>query len=269
MNRAFLLPTIAAFASGCVITTADTVPPFCDAPVLNLYWTPSPSPPQGGFQVPGLPVPGWPAQLDCTQAGVASAQIFVGGQIMQCTGGSTFCVDVNTWRCEFPVGSAIEGGLSVPVTSGGTYAVRIDGYDPSGNLKYTTGDQSVGVADCGDTSVGIFPQGVAGTLALDYAFTPPANCASGSNIEWTLTRGGLLLEDAATPCGGPNPFALVGGALLPAGVYRLDRVAEVVPGTPPLSVHAICSNTPSNQAFVHAGPEVVPVDLPVSTQFCF
>jgi hypothetical protein len=276
MNRAILLPTIAALASGCVITSPDSLPPICNAPNLNLYWTPSPSPPQGGFQVPGLPVPGWPAQLGCAQAGVASVRITVGGALLGCSGGSTYCVDANTWRCEFPVGGVIEGGITVPLNAGGTYAVRIEAFDANGNPKYTTqaaggADVLVSAADCGDTSAGIFPQGLPGTLSLDYVFTPTAQCAAGSNIEWRLLQGGTVIQDSATPCGGPNPFLLAGGAELPAGVYSFGRVAEVIPGTGPGTgtVHAYCPTTPGYQAFVHAGPEIMPVDIPVATAICF
>jgi len=276
MNRAILLPTIAALAGGCVITSPDTAPPICNAPNLNLYWTPSPSPPQGGFRVPGLPVPGWPAQLGCDQAGVGSVRVSVGTPltVVPCpvtTLGSTYCVDATTWRCEFPVGGVIEGGMTLPLDVGGTYAVRIEAFDPNGNPKYDTrvggADLLVSAADCGDTSVGVFPQGLPGTLSLDYAFTDTSQCAAGSNIEWRLLQGGTVIQDSATPCGGPNPFLLAGGAQLPAGVYSFGRVAEVVPGTG--TFHALCPTTPGYQAFVHAGPEIMPVDIPPPTQICF
>lgn len=252
MNRALLLPIFAALASGCYVSSGDT----CDfAPALNVYWRPSSVPPQAGFQVPGLVPAGFQPQLDCAEAGVAGVRVYVGSRLdlVPCVGAGT-CLDASTWRCDL-----VEGGISVPLNSGGTYDVQVDAVDTFGNLKYS-GLQAAGVDSCGDTSTGVFPQGLAGTLELDYLFTPFANCATGSNIEWTLTRGGLLVEDSATPCGGPNPFALAGAANLPAGVYRLDRVAEA---TSTLSFHALC-----NTVFVHAGPEVLPVDLPVSTPAC-
>jgi len=275
MNRAILLPTIAALAGGCVITSPDTVPPICNAPNLNLYWTPSPSPPQGGFRVPGLPVPGWPAQLGCDQAGVGSVQLTLDGANVPCpisTLGTTYCVDGSTWRCEFPVAGTIEGGIQLPLNFAGDHRVRLDGFDANGNQKYTTGPLIVTAPDCSDTSVGIFPQGLPGTLEFDYAFDPTTTCAPGSNIGWTLAARDPVsqvfstVETAAVACGAPGAIFLAGGAQLPAGVYTFPLVEEFVPGG--ATIHARCTTTPGYQAFVHAGPELIQVVMPQSTQIC-
>jgi len=105
----------------------------CDPPALQVYWTPSPAPPQAGFQVPGLVAAGFPAQLACNEAGVAGVQVFVGTplSVVPCTGTGN-CVDASTWRCDLA-----GGGVSVPLASGGTYDVEVRGLDARGNEKYS------------------------------------------------------------------------------------------------------------------------------------
>lgn len=249
MNRALLLLPMAALAGGCYV--ADP----CDPPYLNIYWIPGPSP-NAGFQVPGLVANGFASELDCAGAGVSSVQATIEGQILSCPVGTGNCVDANTWLC--PV-----GGLSIPISSEGTYEVQVDGFDANGNLKYASGPVLLPAGACGDSAAGVFPQGVAGTLGIDYAFSPAVACQPSSQIVWDLRRGTSSAFDAgATTCGGTNPFLANGGALVGAGVYTLVNIAEVAGGT---SFHAACSSTP----FVHAGPETVQVDMPVSTGACF
>jgi hypothetical protein len=89
---------------------------------------------------------------------------------------------------------------------------------------------------------------------------PGRCCATGSSIEWTLTRDGLLVEDSATPCGRLIPLPLAGAASLQAGVYQLDRVAEATATT---TFHALCGAT-----FLHAGPDILAVNLPAPTATC-
>ena len=235
MTRAFLLLPLAALVSGCYSSSP------CYGGYLNAYWTPGP-PPNGGFVVPGLVAAGFPAQLDCATAGVATVEFFVNG------------VHDSTWPCT-------TGGVSVSIASGGTYSVQVDGYDSVGNLKYSSGP--VAVDACGDTNVGVFPQGVGGTLGIDYAFTDLAACQAGSQITWDL-RSGLAtpFDGGSIACGGTNPFLVNGGAAVPAGVYTLVNVAEVVGTT---SFHAYCNATP----VVHAGPESLLVDMAPSTGTCF
>jgi hypothetical protein len=259
MKRALLLPTLAAALAGCYVSNHDgNVQPPCNAPNLHLYWTPGPAP-NGGFVVPGLVAAGFPSSLNCTDAGVAGVQLTVGGVIQTCTAAG-FCVDVNTWKCS-------TAGLTVPLNTGGTYQVQVNALDAAGNLKYQSFD-NVSVAVCNDTAAGVFPAGVGGALGFDYAFVSgAANCQTSSQIVWDL-RSGLTApyDTGSIACGSTNPFPVKGGALVPAGVYTLVNMAEVV-GT--ASFHAFCSSTP----FVHAGPESgalsLLVDMPVSTTTCF
>lgn len=251
MNRVFLLSTLAAALVGCYGSKQVT----CDPPELHIYWTPGP-PPNGGFTVPGLVAAGFPSSLGCTDAGVTGVQLTVGGVLQPCTTAG-FCVDINTWRCD-------TGGLTVPLGSGGNYSVAIDAFDAAGNLKYTSFD-NVPVPGCNVSAVGIFTLGVPGTIGLDYAFTPAANCQPASDITWDLRSGfATPFDSGSIACGFTNPFTVNGGAAVPAGVYTLANVAEVA-GSPSVSFHAFCSSTP----FVHAGPETLIVDMPASTQTCF
>jgi hypothetical protein len=244
-------------------------PPPCDPVRLLAYWAPGGTP-QAGFQVSGLAAAGLPAQLGCAQAGVVGVRVFAGTPltIVPCTGAGA-CLDASTWRCDLAT-----GGITVPLPAGaGTYDLQIDGFDGAGlavaDAKYSSGRQAVAVAACGDTAVGIFPQGLPGTMDLDYILLPASpgpnvNCEPSSRIEWDLFRGSgasaVLEEQGAIACGTINPFpvraaagALAGqGAVLSAGIYTLDRIAEVIPGTPALSVHALCGTV-----IVHAGNEVV------------
>ena len=220
----------------------------------------------------GLAAAGLPAQLGCAQAGVVGVRVFAGTPliIVPC-GGAGNCLDASTWRCDL-----VTGGVRVPVPTAGTYDVQIDGFDAAGlslpvpAAKYSSGPQAVAVAGCGDTLAGLFPLGLSGVLALDYSFTDTAFCAAGSQIQWDLYRGAALVEQGAIACGnapGQNPFLVLGGADLPAGVYTLTRVAEVTPGG--TSVHALCSYP----SIVHAGDETVGgvapfLDLPPATLAC-
>lgn len=252
MTRAFLLLPLAALASGCYSSSYSPGP--CYPGNLNVYWTPGAAP-NAGFRVPGLVAAGFPSELGCAAAGVAGVQVFVGGTIAPCSGGG-FCIDANTWLCT-------TGGVSVAIPSGGTYDVQVDAYDANGNLKYSSGPVAAAASGCGDTSVGIFPQGVAGTLGIDYAFTDAASCQAGSQIVWDLRSGlSTAFDTGSIACGGTNPFLTNGGAAVPAGVYTLVNVAEVVGTT---SFHAYCNSTP----VVHAGPESLLVDMAPSTQTCF
>lgn len=255
MNRFLLLPAAALLtATGCVSNDGRV---DCFPPNLNVYWTPGP-PPTGGFQVPGLVAAGYPAELDCADAGVVSVQVFVHGSIVPCVGGAANCVDANSWRCTV-------GGVSVPIASGGTYSVEVDGFGSTGNLKYVSTD-SIGAFSCGDTAAGVFPQGLSGTLGIDYAFIPAANCQPGSDIVWDLRRGlSTAFDTNSIACGTTNPFDVYGGFDVLAGVYTLDSIAEVVGTT---SYHALCSYT-----FVHAGDEsgsaALIVNMPLPTATCF
>jgi len=234
MTRAFLLLPLAALASACYSSSP------CYGGYLNVYWTPGP-PPTAGFVVPGLAAAGFPPQLDCATAGVTTVEFFVNG------------VHDSTWPCN-------TGGVSVSIASGGTYSVQVDGYDSLNNLKYSSG--AVAVDACGDTNVGVFPQGVAGTLGIDYAFVPAASCQAGSDIVWDLRSGlSAAFDSGSIACGGTNPFLVAGGAQVPAGVYTLLNVAEVVGTT---SYHAFCG-----APFPHAGPETLVVDMPAPTGTCF
>jgi hypothetical protein len=233
MTRAFLLLPLAALASGCYSSSSR----YCD---VSVYWTPGP-PPNGGFQVPGLVAAGFPPQLDCSAAGVSTIQVFVNN------------VPSSNWPCT-------TNGVTISLREG-TNSVQIDGYDSLGNLKYSSGP--VGVNACLDGAVGIFSQGVDDTLGIDYAFTDAANCQAGSQITWDLRSGLATPFDAGSiACGGPNPFLVNGGAAVPAGVYTLVNVAEVVGTT---SYHAYCNATP----VVHAGPETLLVDMAPSDATCF
>jgi len=222
----------------------------CTSPSLLAYWTPSTGSPQGGFQVPGLVAGGLPAQLGCAEAGVASIQVRVGGVVVPCSGAGS-CVDAQTWLC------TVEG-IAVPLPLPGTYDVRVDAFDAGGVQRYALLD-AVDVFGCRDTAAGLFPRGLAGVLRLDYAFPDTAFCAAGSNIEWTLHGGdslATLADQRSIACGnasGQNPFAVNGGAALAAGVYRLTRIAEVVPGAPARTVHSLCTYP----LIVHAGNETV------------
>jgi hypothetical protein len=251
MNRALLLLVIGALASGCHANDRND----CFAPALSVYWRPSAVQPQAGFQVPGLVAAGLPPQLDCGSAGVVGVRVYVGARLdlVPCTGAGA-CLDGSTWRCDFS-----EGGIRVPLQVGGTYDVQVDAVDAAGSPKYS-GLQAASVSSCGDTSIGAFPQGLPGTLGLIHTFAPFASCATGSSIEWTLTRDGLLVEDSAAPCFGPIPLPLAGSASLPAGIYQLDRVAEATATT---TLHALCGAT-----FLHAGADILAVTLPAPAATC-
>ena len=255
MNRLFLLLGLAAFGAGCGTN--------CPAPSLRVYWTPGASGPVAGFSVPGLAAAGFSPQLDCTAAGLdASAPIATSPRIE---------VRVNDVpvTCSYPdpcVGSDWQcstGGVDIgayPVV-GGANKVEIFGYDGSGNLKYYGRDD---IADaCGFVVTGVVSDGQPGPLGIDYAFTDSAACQPGSSIDWDL-RAGLAtpFDTGSVACGGVNPFDVYGGANVPAGVYTLANVAEVVGAT---SYHAYCSAAP----FVHAGPETVLVDMAPSNATCF
>ncbi len=247
MTRAFLLLPLAALAAGCYSSNP------CYAPFLNVYWTPGAAP-NGGFQVPGLTAAGFPAQLGCVDAGVDAIEVTVGGVLWPCEPG--YCAsgaNAGRWRCSV-------GGVSVPLNVGGTYDVTVDAFDSSGNLKYSSPVVLAGASDCGDSAVGVFSQGVAGTLGIDYAFVPAASCQPGSVIEWDLFSGTTPFDLDSIACGGTNPFLMNGGAAVPAGVYTLDRIAEVVGTT---SFHAFCG-----APFPHAGPETLLVDMPTPTGTC-
>jgi hypothetical protein len=248
MTRAYLLVPLAALAAGCYSSNP------CYAPYLNVYWTPGAAP-NGGFQVPGLPAPGLPAQLGCTDAGVDAVEVTVGGLFQPCEPGSCGTgANAGRWRCGV-------GGVSVPLNVGGTYDVTVDAFDSSGNLKYSSPVVAAGASDCNDSAVGIFSQGVAGTLGIDYLFVPAANCQAGSQIEWDLFSGtSTPFDSGSIACGTTNPFLVNGGFAVPAGVYTLDRVAEMVGVT---SIHAFCG-----APFPHAGPETLIVDMPASTGTC-
>jgi hypothetical protein len=245
MRRALLLLPLAALGAGCQASSP------CDAPFLNVYWTPG-HVPNGGFQVPGLIAAGLPNQLDCAVAGVDGVQVRIGGVVVPCSGG--LCLDPDTWLCS-------TRGVSVPISAGGTYDVRIDALDANGNLKYTSGIVVAEATKCGGSAVGVFSQGIAGTLGIDYTFTDTATCQPGSNIVWDLRTGlSTPFDTGSIACGTTNPFLVNGGLAVPAGVYTLDSITEVS-GT---SVsHALCLST-----FVHAGAETLPVELPVPTATC-
>jgi hypothetical protein len=265
MKRLLLLATLAAPLAGCHEH-------HCFAPNLNVYWTPG-APPQGGFQVPGLLGAGFAQQLDCAQAAVAGVQMFVNGQLVQCTGGLSFCVDSSTWRCDV-------GGLSLPITGAGQFDVEVDGLDSLGGLKYQSRD-TVFARDCGDTSAGVFPLGVPGTLSLAYSFGDGANlCAGPSNLWFQVVRGGPAgatydaVDESNTPgavaCTDTlasrrisliDPLSLT--TTVPAGVYTRTRIEEVVLPGPQVQRRDCAPET-----IVHAGNENWPVSLLASSTLC-
>jgi hypothetical protein len=251
MTRAFLLLPLAALASGCYSSNP------CYAGYLNVYWTPGPSP-NAGFEVPGLVAAGFPSELGCAAAGVSGVQVFVGGLIAPCSGGAGFCVDANTWLCS-------TGGVSVAIGSGGTYAVQVDAYDANGNLKYTSGPVAASASNCGDSAVGIFSQGVDGTLDIGYQFTPVNACgASGSNIWFELLDPAGSIYATVTPASPtqitcPQTISL---ATVPAGVYTLSKFEDGLGAT---TYHADCAGP----AFVHAGDEIFVTTVPASSTACF
>jgi hypothetical protein len=267
MTRAFLLLPLAALASGCYSSNP------CYAGYLNVYWTPGPSP-NAGFEVPGLVAAGFPSELGCAAAGVSGVQVFVGGLIAPCSGGAGFCVDANTWLCS-------TGGVSVAIGSGGTYAVQVDAYDANGNLKYTSGPVAASASNCGDSAVGIFSQGVDGTLDIPYAFADGGNaCAGASNLWFQVTSGGAVYDFVDDTS--PNPAAIActdvlanraigvltpaGGSLIPAGVYtrtRLEEVSQQVGG------FVLQRTNCAVETVVHAGNDAWPTAaLSASSTFC-
>lgn len=273
MNRAILLPVVAALASGCYVNDVTT----CDvAPALNVYWRPSPSPPQAGFQVPGLTAAGFPAQLDCADAGVSAVRIFVGAlqDNVPCLDGPSRCIGAD-WRCDL-----LEGGITIPLQSGGTYDVVVEGRDPFDNLKYR-GQLAAGVPSCADVSVGAFPQGVAGPLDLQYSFLDGSNLCAGASYLWFRVLSGTgpgvydFVDDQNLPVSLPCTNAAAnrsiplvnatGGTLIPAGVYTRDRFEEVVASGPTYTAQrANCAL----ETIVHAGPESWPVVAGASSQLC-
>lgn len=247
MNRLLLLLTIAAAGAGCGGRTV------CNTPSIRVYWTPGSTPPVAGFSVPGLFAAGFPTELTCAEAGVAVVQIFVNGVAV--SAGSTY-----DWPCT--TGGVDLGGY--PLGSG-TNTVEIYGLDaPGGNLKYYGRTDVPG--SCNMVVDGVISNGVAGPLGINYAFVGgSASCQSGSSIVWDLRSGGAsgpAFDSGSIACGTTDPFDVYGGANVPAGVYTLVNVAEVVGST---SYHAYCSTTP----FVHAGPESLLVDMPASTATCY
>lgn len=284
MNRALLVPFAAAtLMAGCVQHSN------CTAPDLVVYWDACNAtgckPPQAGFVVPGLVAAGFSPQLDCVEAGVDGVQVFVSNQIVPCPASSQ-CVDANTWACS-------TGGLTVPVVGAGTYTVEVLGFDPAGQLKYRSGVDAVGVNGCGATSFGSFSNGLPGPMGLGYSLAALAaptgtNCATAPGSDgtflWfqvTAPNGDVdeVGRDSAAPftetCGTVNPIPLFPATngqpvSMPAGVYRLDRIEEVVrsPG-PPVETRSFRSDCAA-QSLVHAGPELlstqaVTVNVPPAT----
>lgn len=245
MTRAFVLLPLAALAAGC------QSPAPCEAPLLNVYWTPG-SAADGGFQVPGLIAAGFPAQLGCAAAGVDGVRLRFGGVIAPCSGG--VCLDPDTWLCS-------ARGVSIPISAGGTHDVQVDAFDAGGNLKYTSGTVAAAASNCGVSAVGVLSQGVAGTLGIDYAFADTATCQTGSDVVWDLRSGLATPFDAGSiACGTTNPFPVKGGLAIPAGVYTFDSITEAAG---PSVFHALCLTT-----FVHAGAETFTADLPARTATC-
>jgi hypothetical protein len=245
MTRASVLLPLAVLAAGC----QSSLDP-CDPTLLKVYWTPGS--PNAGFQVPGLVAAGLPAQLGCAAAGVDGVQLRVGGSLIPCSGG--VCLGPNTWLCS-------ARGLSIPLSDGGTYEVQAEAFDLAGNLKYTSGPVAAVASRCGVSEVGVFSQGVAGTLGIDYTFADATNCQQpASDIVWDLRSGLSTPFDAGSiPCGTTNPFLVSGGLSVEPGVYTLDAITEESTSVR----HALCLTT-----FVHAGSDTLAVALPVPTQTC-
>jgi hypothetical protein len=272
MNRATILPTIAALAAACAPYHSEPPPPPpCDSR-LQLYWTPSPTPPNAGFQVPGLAAAGFAAQLGCLDAGVDAVRVTVAGVVQECTTPG-FCRGVD-WLC------ATEG-IEVPIAPG-TYPVQLDAVDAFGGIKYQ-GVADVTVACDGATQVGIFPQGVAGPLDLAYSFGDGGDlCGAGSYLWFLVTRttdAGTAVFDVvddrnqplAVPCtnlAAQRSIGLVapgGGPSVPPGVYTRARFEEVVPaGGSYAPVRANCTT----ETIVHAGAESWPVVAVASGSLC-
>ncbi len=253
MNRLFVLLGLAAFGAGC--GTYSSAP--CMPNSLTVYWAPGATGPVAGFSVPGLLAAGFPSQLDCAGAGIARIEVDVNGVPVNCSGG--VCVGAD-WAC----GSPGTGGMQTAgyPLQGGDNVVDVFGFDAGGNQKYA-GEVHVYATCGGDPVVGVVSSGVAGPLSIDYAFTDSSPCQPGSSIDWDL-RSGLSapFDTGSIACGTTNPFDVYRGAAVPAGVYTLVNVAELVGTT---SYHAYCSATP----FVHAGPESVLVDMAPSNATCF
>lgn len=268
MTRASLLLPLAALVAGCYSSSSNT----CFPAFLNVYWTPSLTPPNGGFQVPGLVAAGFPAQLGCTDAGVTRVEVRVDGGVATCTNGVD-CVGLD-WRCSV-------NGVSVPVCVGDVHNVQVDGFDIDGNLKYRSSIVTAPAADGGDAFVGIFPQGVDGTLSIPYEFADGGNaCAGASNLWFQVTRDGAVYDfvddtsadPAAIPCTDVvvNRFIDVltpsGSSLVPPGVYTRTRIEEV---SQQGGVFVLQRTNCTDETIVHAGDDAWPVvALSASSTFC-
>jgi hypothetical protein len=276
MTRAllFLVATLAAAAAaGCTSGSSRS----CSTQSLLVYWRPVAGS-NAGFHTPDLPTAGFPARLDCDQAGVDNVDVIVGGVSQAC---GTYCRNGH-WMCDLST-----GGLEVPLSPGLGYPLQVKGYDAAGNLKYETSTLGFDIVSCqaAPTVVDAVPAGVSGPLGLDYAFTDTSSCASGGNgsFMWFDLRdsAGVLVDqrdrNSANPyvfrCGdgtggSVNPIPILGGTSLPAGVYQLLGMEEVVDngdGTSS-SFHGSCTGTTPAylpRAYVHAGPDSFPVDLPL------
>lgn len=248
--------------SGSNVSGRDFTASLC-VQTLRVYWTPGMTGPVAGFTVPGLAAAGFPPQLDCPAAGLSlpgsRVEVRVNGVTLSCRYPDP-CVGTD-WQC--PTGGVqVTGGYPLQPVSN---MVEIFGYSDAPSAQsmtyYGRLDQP---ASCGLTTVGVVSAGLAGTLGMAYAFTPFANCHPATNISWDLragTAGGAVYDTGSVACGSTNPFEVTGGLQVPAGVYTLVNVAERDAST---SWHAFCSTTP----FVHAGDEILQVDLPASTATC-
>lgn len=293
--------TGAAGAGGAVVRVSSSeavkpgvvfvkVPAPCSTDVI-VYWDACNSagcqPPQAGFVVPGLTAANgfsFP-QLDCVMAGVDSVQVFVSGTLVPCSGAGN-CFDASTWRCGI-------GGLSVPVLGSGTYTVQVKGFDPTGAQKFQSQVDPVNVAACGTTTFGSYSSGLPGPMGLGYTLAALAaptgpNCATAAGSDGTFMWFTVTAPDGTTvdevgrnsaasafsvPCGSLNPIPLFPAgngqpATMPAGVYRLSRIEEVVrfPNLTTQTFRAHCSAW----SLVHAGPELlasqaVTVNVPLAT----
>jgi hypothetical protein len=140
---------------------------------------------------------------------------------------------------------------------------------------------AVSASGCGDTNVGVFPQGVDGTLDIPYAFADGGNaCAGASNLWFQVTSGGAVYDFVDDTS--PNPAAIActdvlanraigvltpaGGSLIPAGVYtrtRLEEVSQQVGG------FVLQRTNCAVETVVHAGNDAWPTAaLSASSTFC-
>lgn len=199
--------------------------------------------------------------LDCSQASVATAHVFLDGRAQFDQFGST------EFTCaQFP------NGVILTDYPGGTHLLQIDALDQNGNLLYQFHD-NISARNCGDTTLPIDVPAVVGPLDINYRL-PVAQCPVSSFVWFSITdlstqQPAIVIDGLHTPeqfpCGQTIPLPLD----VPFGDYRLDfiqivqKTSNII--TPYVAVYQNC--TPGLTVH-HTGVDLFDVTLASATSTC-